>query len=98
MKYEVLFELEYWNGSNGSEVVTFETFGKNKKVLRSKLKDYIENFYDAPERLYDVRIIYIKRFESLGINNVWDKEEFNKFKDKLYQKQEKEILNRFKHD
>lgn len=87
MKYEVLFELEYYNGSNGSEVVTFETFGKNKKVLRAKLKEYIEGFYNAPEKLYDVRIEYIKRYEVLRPSNVWNKEEFNKYKNKLYYKQ-----------
>lgn len=96
MKYEVEFYLEYYNGSTGGETVTFETFGKNKKVLRAKIKDYIESFYNAPERLYDVSIVYIKRFESLGVSNVFNKEEFKKFKDKLYCKQENEILNKFK--
>lgn len=87
MKYEVLFYLEYYNGSTGEEKVTFETFGKNKKVLKAKLKDYIEGFYKAPEKLYDVSIVYIKRFESLGVSNIWNKEDLTKFKDKLYKKQ-----------
>ena len=87
MKYEVLFELEYYNGSLGSSLVTFETFGKNKKVLKAHLKKYIENFYNAPEKLYDVRIEYIKCYESLRPSNVWNKEEFEKYKNKLYYKQ-----------
>ncbi len=87
MKYEVLFELEYYNGSNGSRKVTFETLGKNKKVLRAKLKEYIKYFYNALEKLYDVRIEYIKRYESLRPSNVWNKEEFEKYKNKLYYKQ-----------
>ena len=86
MKYEVLFDLEYYNGSNGSERVTFETFGKNKKVLRAKLKEYIESFYKAPEKLYNVRIAYIKRFESIRPYSVWSREEWDKFNDKLYHK------------
>jgi len=88
MKYEVLFELEYYNGSNGSVVKTFETFGSNKKVLRVYLKKYIEEFYNAPEKLYDVRIEYIKRLESLRPYSVWNREEFDKFKNKLYYKQQ----------
>ena len=86
MKYEVLFDLEYYNGSNGSERVTFETFGKNKKVLRAKLKEYIESFYKASEKLYNVRIVYIKRFESIRPYSVWSREEWDKFNDKLYHK------------
>ena len=96
MKYEVYFYLEYYNGSKGSDTVTFETKGKGKKVLKAHLKKYIEDFYKAPERLYDVSIIYIKKFEKLNPNNVWNKEDFENFKDKLYNKQEEEILNRFK--
>ncbi len=88
MKYEVLFELEYYNGSNGSVVKTFETFGSNKKVLRAHLKKYIEEFYNAPEKLYDVRIEYIKRVESVRPYSVWNREEFDKFKNKLYYKQQ----------
>jgi len=87
MKYEVLFELEYLNDSNDSRKVTFETFGKNKKILKAHLKKYIEDFYNAFEKLYDVRIESIKRFESLRPSNVWNKEEFKKYKDKLYYKQ-----------
>ena len=87
MKYEVLFELKYYNGSNGSKKVIFETFGKNKKVLKAHLKKYIEDIYNAPEKLYDVRIEYIKRYESLRPSNVWDNEEFEKYKNKLYYKQ-----------
>jgi hypothetical protein len=84
MKYEVLFELEYYNGSLDSKIVTFETFGKNKKVLKAYLKKYIEYFYTAIEKIYDVRIEYIKRYESLRPNNVWNKKEFEKYKNKLY--------------
>ena len=86
MKYEVLFDLEYYNGSNGSEKVTFETFGKGKKVLRAKLKEYIESFYKAPDKLYNVRIVYIKRFESIRPYSIWSREEWDKFNDKLYHK------------
>jgi hypothetical protein len=84
MKYEVLFDLEYYNGSNGSEKVTFETFGKGKKVLKAKIKKYVEGFYKEPEKLYNVRIVYIKRFESIRPYNVWPREEFEKLNDKLY--------------
>lgn len=86
MKYEVLFELEYYNGSNGSEVVTFETFGKGKKVLKAKIKEYVEGFYKEPEKLYNVRIVHIKRFESIRPYSIWSREEFEKLNDKLYHK------------
>ena len=98
MKYEVDFYIEYYNGSKGGKTVTFETKGKGKKVLRAHIKKYIEDIYNSQERIFDVTIVYIKRFEKLNPNNVWIKEEFEKYKDKLYNKQEKEILNRFKHE
>ena len=87
MKYEVDFYIEYYNGSKGGRTVTFETKGKGKKVLKAHLKKYIEEIYDAPEKIFDVTIVYIKKFESLNPNNVWNKEDFVKYKDKLYHKQ-----------
>ena len=87
MKYEVDFYIEYYNGSKGGRTVTFETKGKGKKVLRAHIKKYIEEIYNAPEKIYNVRIESIKRFESLRPNNVWNKEDFEKYKDKLYHKQ-----------
>ena len=87
MKYEVNFYIEYYNGSKGGRTVTFETMGKGKKVLKAHLKKYIEEIYDAPEKIFDVTIVYIKKFESLNPNNVWNKEDFVKYKDKLYHKQ-----------
>ena len=87
MKYEVDFYIEYYNGSKGGRTVTFETKGKGKKVLKAHLKKYIEEIYDAQEKIFDVTIVYIKKFESLNPNNVWNKEDFEKYKDKLYHKQ-----------
>ena len=87
MKYEVDFYIEYYNGSKGGRTVTFETKGKGKKVLKAHLKKYIEEIYDAPEKIFNVTIVYIKKFESLNPNNVWNKEDFIKYKDKLYHKQ-----------
>lgn len=88
MKYEVDFYIEYYNGSKGGRTVTFETKGKGKKVLKAHLKKYIEEIYNAPEKIFDVTIVYIKKFESLNPNNVWNKEDFVKYKDKLYHKQD----------
>ena len=88
MKYEVDFYIEYYNGSKGGRTVTFETKGKGKKVLKAHLKKYIEEIYDAPEKIFDVTIVYIKKFESLNPNNVCNKEDFEKYKDKLYHKQD----------
>ena len=88
MKYEVNFYIEYYNGSKGERTVTFETKGKGKKVLKAHLKKYIEEIYDAPEKIFDVTIVYIKKFELLNPNNVWNKEDFVKYKDKLYHKQD----------
>ena len=51
--------------------------GKGKKVLRAHIKKYIEDIYNAPEKIFDVTIVYIKRFESLNPNNIWDKEAIN---------------------
>ncbi len=86
MKYRVGFRLEYFNGSYNIEYETFETKGKGKKVLRSHIKKYVENYYSSPDHIVNINIISIERFDTLNFNNIWDKEDYNKFTDKIYRK------------
>ena len=81
MKYKVLFDIQYFNGSSRFEESKFETKGKGKKVLRSHLKDYVKNtlVYEREDKPVNVEIIRIERVEELNPNNVWNKEDKEKF-------------------
>ena len=86
MKYKVLFDIQFFNGSSIFESKEFDTKGRGKKVLRAHIKKYIEDFYSWSEHTVDVRVVYIHRYDELNFNNVWPKEDFEKFKDKEYRK------------
>lgn len=86
MKYKVGFRLEYFNGTYNIYYISFETKGKGKKVLRSHIKKYIEDYYKEQNHIVNINIISIERFENLNFNNVWNKEDFKKFKLKQYEK------------
>ena len=81
MTYKVLFNIEYFNGSSRFVEPKFEVKGKGKKVLRAWLKDFIKNtlVYERESRPVNVDIIRIYRIDELNPNNVWDKEDREKF-------------------
>ena len=57
---------------------------KGKKVLRSHIKKYIENYFKESKHLVNVNVISIERFETLNFNNVWNKDDYDKFILKLH--------------
>ena len=81
MKYKVLFDIQYLNGSSRFEEVKFETKGKGKKVLRAHLQKYIKNtlIYENESHPVNIVIVSINRVEELNPNNIWDKEDREKF-------------------
>ena len=81
MTYKVLFDIQYFNGSSRFETSKFETKGKGKKVLRAHLKEYIKNtlVYEKESKPVNIRIVRIERVEELNPNNVWNKEDREKF-------------------
>lgn len=81
MKYKVLFDIQYFNGSSRFEESKFETKGKGKKVLRSHLKDYVRNtlVYERESRPVNIEIVRIERVEELNPNNIWNKEDKENF-------------------
>ena len=81
MIYKVLFDVQYLNGSSRFEESKFETKGKGKKVLRSHLKDWVQNtlIYEREDHPVNIRIVRIERVEELNPNNVWNKEDREKF-------------------
>lgn len=90
MNYKIMFDLTFFNGSRITEDVKIETKGKGKKVLRAKIKEYIEYFYNMQENVVEVTPLSIIRYDTLNFNNVWPKEDFEKFKNKCYYKKQKE--------
>ena len=83
MTYRVSFNITFFNGSSILEVKKFETKGKGKKVLRAHIKKYVEQFFSMPERTENVNVLSIEKFETINFNNVWPKEDYKKFTDKL---------------
>ena len=61
MKYKVLFDIQYFNGSSRFEESKFETKGKGKKVLKAHLKEYVKNtlIYEAESKPVNIRIVRI---------------------------------------
>ena len=57
MNYKIMFDLTFLNGSRITEHVNIETKGKGKKVLRAKIKEYIEYFYNMKENVVKVRVM-----------------------------------------
>lgn len=84
MKYKVGFRLEYFNEVYNVYYKIFDTKGKGKKVLRSHIKEYIENYFKESKHLVNVNVISIERFETLNFNNVWNKDDYDKFILKLH--------------
>lgn len=84
MKYKVGFRVEYFNGVYNIYYESFDTKGKGKKVLKSHIKKYVENYFNSCEHVVNVNIISIERFETLNFNNVWNKDDYNKFILKTY--------------
>ena len=81
MTYKVLFDVQYLNGSSRFEESKFETKWKGKKVLRSHLKDWVQNtlVYEREDKPVNINIVRIERVDELNPNNVWDKEDRKKF-------------------
>ena len=89
MNYKIMFDLVFFNGSRIIDHVKIETKGKGKKVLRAKIKEYIEYCYNREEHIVDVIPMSIERYDTLNFNNIWPKEDFEKFKNKCYYKKER---------
>jgi len=81
MQYKVLFDVQYLNGSSRFEESKFETKGKGKKVLRSHLKEWIQNtlVYEREDKPVNIRIVRIEKNEELNPNKIWDKKDKEKF-------------------
>ena len=81
MTYKVLFDIQYLNESSRFDEKKFEVKGKGKKVLRAWLKDYIKNtlVYEKESHPVNINIIRIERVDELNPNDIWNKEDKEKF-------------------
>lgn len=86
MKYEVLADIQYVNGSSRFEYFRFDTKGKGKKVLRAHIKKEIEYLIEHGAYIDEIRIVSIKRYDELNFNNVWNKDDYKKFMLKMHER------------
>ena len=88
MRYEVKVQIEYNNQDKLLYTESFNTKGDGKKVLKANIrriyeKAYQEHNYDNTEslshiKIKDITLYGLERIESVDVNRLFLKEEFDK--------------------